>query len=54
MDKILRILTCHIMKSLNRFTSLVRIKMSNGGEPDFWVERLSNKVLAFISLSCAV
>lgn len=44
------LLTCHIMKSLKRLTSLVRIKMSNGGDPDFCVERLLNKTSDVISL----
>jgi hypothetical protein len=43
-------LTCHIMKSLKRLTSLVRIKMSNGGDPDFCVDRLPNKTSDVISL----
>lgn len=47
---LVRRLTCHIMKSLNLFTSLVRIKMSKGGELDFWVDRLSNKRSEVISL----
>ena len=43
-------LTCHIMKSLRRFTSLVRMRMSRGGESDFCVERLPNKRPDVISL----